>query len=126
MASMFFFAVDRFRFGGQPGLHLELADQGNCPKAFRPHRRGLVHGLSPNREHNSIRRLGKRQDHQVVAVGHVERCTRWVSVVNGREETYKISQFFFVSYFLLSYSVALVFFPAPLFPPSFPNQEFKS
>ena len=49
-----------------PGLHLELADQGNRPEVARPHRRRPVHRLPPHREHHRIGLARKRQNHQTL------------------------------------------------------------
>merc|ERR1711909_20869 len=40
---------------GQPGLHLEPPDEGNCTEAVRAHGRGAMHSLPSHREHHCIR-----------------------------------------------------------------------
>jgi len=58
--------VDRFGVRGQPGLHLEPADEGDRSEVARSHRRRPVHGLPPDREHHRVGVAGERQDHQTV------------------------------------------------------------
>ncbi|KAI4547602.1 hypothetical protein MG293_004157 [Ovis ammon polii] len=58
--------VDRVRLGGQPRLHLEPADQGDCAEASGPHRRRHLDGVPPDGEHRRLGRPGERQDHQAL------------------------------------------------------------
>lgn len=58
--------VDRVGLGGQPGVHLEPAVEGDRAAAVGPHGHGAVHGVPPHREHRRVRRARERQDHQAL------------------------------------------------------------
>ncbi|XP_059266349.1 WD repeat-containing protein 5 isoform X1 [Mustela nigripes] len=73
--------VDRVWFRGQPGVHLEPADQGDRTEITGPHRRGDLDGVPSDGEHHRLGGPGERQDHQAVEerlldAGRCRRCGR--------------------------------------------------